>query len=111
MVIRSLKPFAANSLVIYGDTSISHMATVRAAHYSHFLNPLAQPLLAFSTTLMEIITTMSVVIKQRVDDVIVPRYDNLNLKLDGFCASTLDKLTACAEARKHFEILFRTFRR
>ena len=86
-------------------------ATVRAAHHSHLLNPLAQPLLAFSTSLMEIITKMSVVIKQRVDDVIVPRYDNLNLKLVGFCESSLDRLTASAEARKHFEILFGTFRR
>jgi hypothetical protein len=56
-------------------------ATARAAHHSYLQNPLAQPLLAFSTSLMEIRTKMSVDIKRRLNDVTVPDYDNLILKL------------------------------
>ena len=68
MVIRSLKPFAANLLVIYGDVSISHNGN-GARNTPYLQNPLAQPLLAFSTSLTEIITKMSVDIKRRLNNV------------------------------------------
>jgi hypothetical protein len=79
MVIKSLKPFAANLPVIYGDVSISHKGNSARSYHSYFQNPLAQPLLAFSTSLTEIITKMSVDMKRRFN-VTVPHYDNLILK-------------------------------
>lgn len=56
------------------------MATAHAVHHSYLLNSLAQPLLAFSTSLTEIITKMGVGIKRRLNNVTVPGYDNLILK-------------------------------
>jgi len=56
-------------------------------------------------------TKMSVGIKRRLNDVTVPDYDNLILKLVWILWVRLVKLTTSAEARKHFEILFGAFRR
>lgn len=81
MVIRSLKPLAAKLLVIYDSVSSVTTATARAAHHSYLKNLLAQPFLAFLTSLMEIMTEMNVGIKRRLNDVTVPDYDNLILKL------------------------------